>query len=386
VKVVALPTAAATAPKAYGDFVFRFLFFSLAPFGIVIVAELFPVRGALADVGLALAVFALGEAGRRWAHRWRAVGWALSTALRFESYYRERPPRSFAYYVFYPLLFPYWLANREARHEFLVFRGYTMGGFVVLLISMVWQYVGYFEPELGLREFLPWMLVVLTAEMLLVLGLLMPIATTVVLYHSSARRSRLLVLLAAGLLSTALSIARVARRRDPVVSYGARERVALRTAVHPERAHQALLAGVRAAWGANETPRAEGPAQPRTPEARPDEMPAVQDDGKVEGEPLDRAHDALESYYKHDEAHAFDLWASPRVGPQVLVVYFEERHGRPPIWAAVRADASEIVSTDELPAGALRAMRRAADGTAPLLPWRRLLRLTPKGPRPERTP
>jgi len=357
---------------AYGDFVSRFLFFSLAPFGIVVAAELFPVRGALVDVGLALAVFALGEAARRWAHRWRPVALALSTALRFESYYRERPPRVFAYYVFYPLLFPYWLANREARHEFLVFRGYTMGGFVVLLVSMVWQYFANFLPELGLREFLPWVLVALTAEMLLALGLLMPIATTVVLYHSSARRGRLLVLLAAGLLSTALSIARVARRRDPVVSYGARDRVAQRTAVDPERAHQALLAGVRAAWSANE--------------AQPNSMSGVQDDGKVEGEPLDRAHDALEGYYKHDEAHAFDLWASPRSAPQMMVVYFEERHGRPPIWAAMRADTTEIVSTDELPAGALRAMRRAADGTAPLLPWRRLLRLTPKAPRVERTP
>lgn len=370
--MVAAHSTALTAPRAYGDFVSRFLFFSLAPFGIIVAAELFPVRGALADVGLALAVFALGEAARRWAHRWRAVAWALSTALRFESYYRERPPRSFAYYVFYPFLFPYWLAHREARQEFLVFRGYTMGGFLVLLISMVWQYFAYFQPQLGLRQFLPWMLVVLTAEMLLVLGLLMPIATTVVLYHSSARRGRLLVLLAAGLVSTALSIARVARRRDPVVSYGARERVTLRAAVNPERAHRVLLAGVRAAWGTK------------------DEVPGVQDDGKVEGDPLQRAQDALEGYYKHDEAHAFDLWASPGGGPQVLVLYFEARRGRPPIWAAMRADASEIVSTDELPAGALRAMRRAADGTAPLLPWRRWLRW--KGPdrmapsRPERTP
>jgi hypothetical protein len=353
---VVSPPTALSAPKAFGDFVLRSLFFTLAPFAIVFAAELFPVRGALADVGLALTVFALGEAARRWAHRWQPVAWALSTALRFETYYRERPPRPFAYYVFYPLLFPYWLANREARHEFLVFRGYTMGGFVVLLISLVWQYFAYWTPELGLRAFLPAVLVMLTAEMLLVLALLMPIATTVVLYHSSARRGRLLALLVAGLFSTALAIAHVARRRDPVVSYATRDRVALRTAVNPERAHQALLDAARAAWGGNA------------------EMPVIEGDGKVQGEPLERAQDALERYYKHDEAHAFDLWASPRGSSQVLVVYFEARRGRPPIWAATRADASEIVSTEELPDGALRAMRRAADGTAPLVPWRRLLR------------
>jgi len=31
----------------------------------------------------------------------------ISQALELESFYVERPPRAFAYYVFYPLLFPY---------------------------------------------------------------------------------------------------------------------------------------------------------------------------------------------------------------------------------------------------------------------------------------
>jgi len=50
----------------------------------------------------------------------------ISQALELESFYVERPPRAFAYYVFYPLLFPYWLTSRQARREFLVFRSYTL--------------------------------------------------------------------------------------------------------------------------------------------------------------------------------------------------------------------------------------------------------------------
>ena len=103
-----------TSPLSAADFALRLGFFALAPFVIVRVAELFPVRGALIDMGLALSVFIAGEAARSAASRHRAIQWVLSEALAFESYYRERPPRPFAYYLFYPLLFPYWLSNRSA--------------------------------------------------------------------------------------------------------------------------------------------------------------------------------------------------------------------------------------------------------------------------------
>jgi len=56
----------------------------------------------------------------------------LKEAFAFESYYREQRPRPFAYYLVYPLLFPYWLVNREARQEFLMFRGYTLASFLIL--------------------------------------------------------------------------------------------------------------------------------------------------------------------------------------------------------------------------------------------------------------
>src|SRR5258708_113640 len=60
--------------------------------------------------------------------------------LAFEDYYRTHAPRPFVYYVFYPLLFPYWLTNKEARREFIVFRGYTTFGLIVLLISGSYQW------------------------------------------------------------------------------------------------------------------------------------------------------------------------------------------------------------------------------------------------------
>ena len=326
------------------DFVARLAFFAIAPFAIVLAAELFPVRGALVDVGLALSVFILGEAPRRFASRFRPLALVLKEALAFESYYRVRRPRPFAYYVAYPLLFPYWLSNREARHEFWMFRGYTVGSFLVLLASLGWQFFSSWLPQLGFQAFLPAVLLSLGIETLLVLSLLMPIATTVVWYHSSFRRRRLLAMLLVGALSTTFALTRVLSHRDPIVSYLTRERVRLRTAAARKTAHRALQNAVEIAW--RDLVKTRG----------------VEGDGKVQGKALDDARTALEKFYKHDEAFAFDLWASPRSHPRVLILYSQSRRHRPPIWVALK-DGGEIRKPDQLPKGAFLAMRTAADTT-----------------------
>jgi hypothetical protein len=340
-----------TSPLSLADFVFRLAFFALAPAAIVLAAELFPVRGALIDVGLAMVVFFTGEAARRYAARSRPVGFFLKEALAFESYYRTTPPRPFAYYLFYPLLFPYWLTNREARREFSMFRGYTLSSLLILLVSLAWQYHRDFLPELGLDHFLPAVGVALAVETLLVLALLMPIATTVVWYHASFRRGRLAVVLLVGLLSSAAVGARLYSTRDPIVSYLTRKRVVWRTRAAKRRAHAALLAGVTAAYEDIFRTRAKGGD--------------VDEDGKVEGKPLEDARNALRVFYKPDEAFAFDLWASPKVRPRTLVFYAEARPGRPPIWVALK-DGAWVRKLSELPHGALAAMKEAADTSDPL--------------------
>lgn len=338
-----------TSPLSAADFALRLAFFALAPFTIVGVAEWFPVRGALIDVGLALGVFVGGEAARRAASKNRAVRWVITEALAFETYYRERAPRPFAYYLFYPLLFPYWLTNRSARREFLMFRGYTVGSFVVLLGSLTVQYFQYWQPELTFRQFSVSVVKTLIVETVVVLSLLMPIATTVVWYHSSYRRRRLVVLLVTGLVSAGVALAIVARHRDPVVSLATRDRVRLRTKALPTAAHAALVSAARAA--ATEATRAGG----------------LEGDGKIEGKPLDLARDELEKFYKHDEAFAFDLWGTPRKKPRLVVLYFEAQKKNPPIWVAIERDGTEVDKLAELPANAARAMKKAADGTDPLL-------------------
>jgi len=336
-----------TRPLSLADFLLRLSFFAVAPFVIVIAAELFPVQGVLVDIGIALIVFLANEALARWASRSKFIAWLLGKCLAFERFYRVRPPRPFAYYLFYPLLFPYWLIERRARAEFWMFRGYTAAGFVVLVALLVGQYFYQWAPELDVRAYLPTVGATLLVETLLVLMLLMPLSTTVVWYHSSGRRKRLWVLLLVALSSVGAAFGYVASRRDDIVSFSTRERVRLRTAKAPRRARSALLEGARAAWQATA-------------------KLGVQGDGRIEGEPLERARTALRAFYKADEAEAFDLWATPRSRPRILVLYFEARRGKLPIWIAIRADKTEIRSPNELPPGAFRAMRRAVGGSDPL--------------------
>ncbi len=326
------------------DFVVRLAFFAAAPFLLVIAALLFPVTGALVQISLAMVVFFVGEAVRDLATKSRIARILLGPQLAFEEHYREHPPRPFLYYVFYPLLFPYWLAVKPARREFLLYKGYTIASFVFLVGSMAFGYYRSFPPELGLKQFAPIAIGTLVAEAVVVLMFLMPITTTVVHFHLLHAPRRLAALLLVGLLSMSFAVYRLERRRDPIVSYATRTRVGLRTVARPHEADRALTAALRSAWGV-------------LPAAKGD----VDSDGKVEGRVLDAAHDGLSGFFRPDEANAFDLWYTRRGKTAILVVYFEARRGHRPIWLAM--DHAHAVTHDaaKLPRGAFAAMEKATE-------------------------
>jgi hypothetical protein len=175
-----------------------------------------------------------------------------------------------------------------------------------------------------------------------VLMFLMPLVTSVVHFHLGRAPGRLWALLAVGFASVAFAIVRVERRRDPIVSFATRVRVGLRTKEMPAAAEHAQASALRAAW-----------------KALPKEKQDVDSDGKIEGEVLDAAHDALGAFYKNDEAHAFDLWYSRTAKSALLVVYFEARRTHAPIWLAMNAMGALTHDAKQLPGGAFLAMKRA---------------------------
>jgi hypothetical protein len=326
------------------DFLLRLVFFATAPFLLVFVAALFPVTGALVQIGLALVVFFAGEAAHRLAARSKLTKLLLGSQLAFDVYYRQHPPKPFLYYVFYPLLAPYWLAKPEARHEFLLYKGYTLASFLLLIVSLVVQYIRFFPPELTVVDFLPIAAGTLVAEAVVVLMFLLPIVTTVVHFHTTGARLRLTALLIVGALSVTAAIVRLELPRDPVVSFATRARVRLRAQARPSGATQAESQALRVAW-----------------KALPKEKGDIDTDGKVEGDALEKARDALLGFYKTDEAHAFDIWFTRRGKSAVTVLYFEARGRHAPIWLAL--DQAGLVFHDpkRLPRGAFVAMKQAAD-------------------------
>jgi hypothetical protein len=338
------PSTLLTSPISQLDFLSRLVFFAAAPIAILFAALLFPVTGALVNVVVVLVVFLGTEAIRSQSMRWPWLRRIFRRELALATFYAARPPRPFLYYVFYPLLLPYWLWNKEARREFFLFKGYTLTSLVILGVSIVVQYFLYWQPELGLSQYLPVVGITLAIEIAFVLMLLMPLATTVIGLYQTRRRKRLVALLVIGLLSASLGLARVARRRDPIVSFMTRERVLLRYKANRKLAEATQLLALRAAWSHwRDLPN------------------AIDKDGKVLGDPLDAAHTALEGFYKIDEAHAFDLWASSQKRPQMLVLYYEARRNRNPIWVAQKSSGEEVKDVKQLPRGAFIAMRHAAE-------------------------
>lgn len=333
--------------KTIADFTLRLVFFALAPFAIVKAASLFPVTAAIVQIVLGLLVFFAGEAVRGLSERFTIAKKLLRKQLEFEAYYREHPPKPFLYYVLYPALFPYWLWNRHARRELMLFRGFTILSSVVLVVSLGVQYVRRFPPELGARQFFPLALGTLAVETLVILAFLMPMATTVVHFHLERAPKRLGVLLLVALVSMGVSAYRVTKKRDPLVSYATKERAHARTTMSPKAARDAQSRALRLAWKV-------------LPRARED----VDSDGKVEGVPLEAMRDALEPFYKDDETAAWDLWyTQARVDgkrEKILVLYFAATRGKNAIWLAI--DTSDKVTNDpkRLPPGAFKAMWRAA--------------------------
>lgn len=324
------------------DFALRLAFFAAAPFLVVFATAFFPITGALVQVGLGLAAFFLGEALRRVSTRSRLLAWAVAGQLEFEAYYRAHPPRPFLYYVFYPLLFPYWAVVGPARREFLLYKGYTIASFVLLLASLGFQYWRSFPPELGAWDFAGIAAGTFLVETAVVLMFLMPIVTTVVHLHTRRWSLRLATLLVVGFASVTAAVLRIEQRRDPVVSYATRIRVDRRTAAKPQAAEQAQQRALWAAW-----------------KLLPHEKSDVEQDGKVEGGALDAAHAALVPFYRNDEAQAFDLWYTRKGKSALLVLYFEARRGKAPIWLAMNEKGVVVNDARTLPRGAFNAMWKA---------------------------
>lgn len=323
------------------DYALRLCFFATVPFLATLVSALFPMTGVLVNIALTLAVFALAESVRERAGRSPLLARVMRRRLAFDDHYRAHPPRPFLYYVFYPLLFPYWLFHPEARRELLLYRGLTGGGMAVLVVLAIADYFVYWSPELGVKPFFVIWALLLVVQTLSMFVFLLPVATTVVKLHSERRLPALYLLFGVAAISVSAAIVRLAQRHRHVVSWVTMQRAHLRTVTAPARAEAAQRDALRSVW------------------SNAKELALSTDaEGWIEGDSLERAELVLERFYKDDEAYAFSLHAIPPAAPEIVLLQCRIGGRRPPIWRAMRKSGQEVTRLEDLPSGVLGLERR----------------------------
>lgn len=333
--------------RAAVDLVLRLAFFAVAPLLLARITMRFPIAGALVNLGIALFVFVFAETVRTYADRSRIVRVLLGKQLRFDDYYRAHPPRTFLYYVFYPLLLPYWLIDREARREFVLFKGYTLLSLAILVGGSVYDYFVKWKPELKLVDFAGTLLRTLAVETIVVLAILMPVATTVVAYHLSAKKIRLALLLVVALASVGLSVRYYANKRHEQIPWPTGERMHLRGRAAPKLARATREDALRRAWSLLK--KGEG-------ELERDDAREVE----ILGLPLEVARLALGRFYKEDETLCFHLLEidSKKTG-RVVVLYGDPAPTKHPlVWVAMQKGVL-IEDPAKLPSGAFVRMKLA---------------------------
>jgi hypothetical protein len=337
------PPAPATvvAAVSIADFIVRLAYFLFVPIVIYFVSLVFPLLGALINLAIALAFFTAGPLLRPLIAKRPWLGRPLRRLLKFEAYYREHPPRMFVYYLFYPLLFPYWLFVKRARQEFLLYRGLSVLALVILVGTVLAEYFTKWRPDIGFEVFLLIFGLVFVIQGVIVIALMLPLATTVIHYNLARKNKRLAALLLASVVSTSFAVYMHHKKRHDVVPAMTMARLNARTVVDQKRAtqawHDALLAAVRTK------------EFDKTRDARTD----VEGGIEVLGPPLANARAELEKYYKDDEAAAFDLvmTKSPKYG--WLAILYVPNGSRGAMWVAM--DRRETMTSDasKLPPGTL---------------------------------
>lgn len=346
-----MPIALTHAIRAV-ELVLRLLYFALAPAGLVLLATQYPIAGVVANIGFAVTVFAFSSAVRQWIEKYPLLGLLFGAQLKFEAFYKEHPPRSFLYYVFYPLLFPYWLSQPVPRRELGLYRGMTAAGLLILGGGAVWDYYRKWYPEIPLVPFSKSWAFVFAIQALVAVVIVMPLATTVITLKLQARSGALGALFAVATASIVAATAFTAARRHAYVQVPTGERMVLRNAY---------------AKSASRKLREEALRRANISILRGDaETVPVPGGVEVLGGPIVDARDTLSKLYRDDELPCFHLLSLTGRKGRVLIL-FAVRHGkgvlttRPLFWLAMRDNGTFFDDPRDLPDGMLAEMKRVAN-------------------------
>lgn len=320
------------------DFVLRLAFFALAPWVFLFFSLLVPVGAILVNSAVTLLVFFVAEAYRSHIRRGSFVYRLLRRQLALSDYYRRRPPRPFVYYLLYPLLAPYWLIARDARIEFRLFRRFLFANAALLVVFRLVEYDRWWT-DIGWKPFLQASALILIFQLAFIMAFIVPVMVTVVDSKLHKKRRRLTVYASALAISGALCV--LAHQLQPpgaMTPAPVCARMRERSGASPDRAQEVQREAIEAAYQ-------------RLPEGKRTKRKAGEE---ITGPPLDRAKEALGTFYRGQEVDCFRLFAMPDEEAEVLVLRGDSRRKADPIWMALKAERQTTRVLDDatdLPGG-----------------------------------
>lgn len=301
------------------DRLLRFLYVLVAPVFLVAFAAIIPMTGVLVGIGIATIVALTGS------DRWRArvsripgLGKPLANMANLGDYYRNHPPKPLVFYVAYPLLLPYVIYKPELRRELLLYRKVNLVAAITIPLFAGIEFVAHWH-NIPFAEFARSMAAALLLQLLVTFALVMPIVTTIVLFHLRGHRKSLVaVLVLSGLATTGMALK---ARHDHRPSAFVMARIGYRTAKEPARVRVTLQQALATAG-------------------------SVREHGGTIADAQAAARTQLRALgWPEDESYAFAL-AQMRDGTLLLVANYKTKHAKP--WLARTALGVELTTRDQL--------------------------------------
>ena len=296
------------------DLALRFLYVIAIPSMLGALSGVAPIGGIVIGTGLATAVALIGT--RRWrdsVERIPVLGRPLASFGSLGEYYADSPPKPLLYYLLYPALFPFLVFTKNGRREFLLYRNLNLIVVAIIAVAGLVEYFAKWQP-LPFESFFGMAVGLFFIQLVLLAMMVMPIVTTILIFHRNHHPRWLKLLLVLAALSGALGVS--VRHKVKGLPFDVQERLKART----ELFHADATAALRDALDAART--------------QPDPDRA-----------LDAARTALQRVYRA-EADAFQLWT----GDGVTMIYARTNKAKY-VWLA--RDATHVIDdAAQLPAAA----------------------------------
>jgi hypothetical protein len=287
--------------------------------------------------------------GDRWhatVDRIPVLGRALGGMAKLGDFYREHPAKPLIFYIVYPLLLPVILIRPILRRELGLYRKLNAITLVVIAVTGTLDYLHNWRPELSFGQFAGSMFVGFIAQFFAMFALAMPIVTTIVTLRLRGQR-RLLTAAIAMLVVAGTLGGLIAHHTKYVIQASTWQRIELRSKTGQKELRACTARTQQLAPCTRENHWVLALVEGLDAAAR-----SLKDHPNDHDAATAAAREKLATYFKPDEARAFELFVE---GP--VIIEFARNGKRKTIWIGFDYVKTQILAVpEELSPAARRAL------------------------------